>query len=99
MSAFFADTGRGDFDFLSPETPGDVSRFPRGKQVASYLGLIPRESRSHREQPEGAPGRRKLDREVDWALSHPVETGCSHRRIMADVGAESMVGGTMFRRK
>ena len=22
---------------------GDVSRFPRGKQVASYLGLIPRE--------------------------------------------------------
>src|SRR5258707_15817047 len=24
-------------------TLGDVSRFPRGKQVASYLGLIPRE--------------------------------------------------------
>jgi transposase len=24
-------------------TVGDVSRFPRGKQVASYLGLIPRE--------------------------------------------------------
>src|SRR6202007_1202606 len=24
-------------------TIGDVSRFPRGKQVASYLGLIPRE--------------------------------------------------------
>jgi transposase len=24
-------------------TMGDVSRFPRGKQVASYLGLIPRE--------------------------------------------------------
>jgi len=23
-------------------TLGDVSRFPRGKQVASYLGLIPR---------------------------------------------------------
>src|SRR5260370_39192932 len=23
-------------------TMGDVSRFPRGKQVASYLGLIPR---------------------------------------------------------
>jgi transposase len=23
---------------------GDVSRFPRGKQVASYLGLIPREA-------------------------------------------------------
>ena len=27
-------------------TLGDVSRFPRGKQVASYLGLIPREHRS-----------------------------------------------------
>ena len=24
-------------------TMGDVTRFPRGKQVASYLGLIPRE--------------------------------------------------------
>ena len=27
-------------------TIGDVSRFPRGKQVASYLGLIPREHSS-----------------------------------------------------
>jgi hypothetical protein len=27
-------------------TIGDVSRFPRGKQVASYLGLIPREESS-----------------------------------------------------
>ena len=27
-------------------TLGDVSRFPRGKQVASYLGLIPRERSS-----------------------------------------------------
>jgi hypothetical protein len=25
--------------------------------------------------------------------------GCSHRRIMVDVGAESMVGGTIFHRK
>ena len=41
-------------------------------------------SRLHREQPAGAPGRRKLDRKIDWAVSHPVETGCSHRRIMAD---------------
>jgi len=32
---------------------GDVSRFPRGKQVASYLGLIPRE--------ESSGGRQKLD--------------------------------------
>src|SRR6266550_8328853 len=52
--------------------------------------------RSHREQPAGAPGRRKLDRRIDWALSHPVETGCSHRRIMAAVSVESMVGGTIF---
>ncbi len=153
-------------------TIGDVTRFARGKQVASYLGLIPREEssggrqklgaitkqgnrlvrsllveaaqiavrfdpgmkkqylhrchqkpkgvakvaaarrlavrlywmlrtqtrvsrdRSHREQPAGAPGRRELDRRIDWALSHPVETGCSHRRIMVEVQAVSMVGGT-----
>ena len=134
-------------------TIGDVSRFPRGKQVASYLGLIPREEssggrqklgaitkqgnrmlrsllveaaqiavrfdpemkkqylhrchqkpkgvakvaaarklavrlywmlrtqcgvsrdRSHREQLAGAPGRRKLDRRTDWALSHPARGG------------------------
>ena len=134
-------------------TIGDVSRFARGKQVASYLGLIPREhlfggkaeagshhqarqphvalaaggggadrgtlrprheeivfaslpseaegsgqggdgaqvsrttlldvahecglsrDRSHREQPAGAPGRRKLDRWTDWALSHPAPGG------------------------
>ena len=135
---------------------GRCSRFPRGKQVASYLGLIPREdgsggrqrlgaiwkqgnricgccwwkrrrptvrldpdfgksisiaateaesrgqggggaqvggstvldaahgdavsgSRSHREQPAGAPGRRKLDRGIDWALSHP-RGRCKRRR-------------------
>ena len=134
-------------------TMGDVTVFPRGKQVASYLGLIPREhssggrqqlgaitkqgnrmlrmllveaaqtavrldpgvsqrvftslsseaesggqggsgaqvgrttlldaahanavsgSRSHREQLAGAPGRRKLDRRIDWALSHPARGG------------------------
>lgn len=142
-------------------TIGDVSRFRRGKQIASYLGLIPREEssggrqklgaiskqgnrmlrsllveaaqtavrsrnaeavstslpsesqrcgqsgsgaqvgrttlldaahpdgvsrdRAYREQPAGAPGRRKLDRRTDWALSHPVTTGCSHRRIMVEV--------------
>ena len=27
--------------------------------------------RSHREQPAGGPGRRELDRWIDWALSHP----------------------------
>ena len=54
--------------------------------------------RSHREQLAGAPGRRKLDRGIDWALSHPAEAGCSHRRIMVAVLAESMVGGTVFHR-
>jgi len=134
-------------------TLGDVTRFPRGKQVASYLGLIPREcttggrqrlgaiskqgngflrmllveashsavrcdpefrkyylhllpqegeergpsgggaqagyttlldaaeqhsvsgDRSHGEQLGGGPGRRKLDRRFDWALSHPTWLG------------------------
>jgi transposase len=35
-------------------TVGDVSRFPRGKQVASYLGLIPREESSGGRQKLGA---------------------------------------------
>jgi transposase len=35
-------------------TLGDVSRFPRGKQVASYLGLIPRECSSGGRQRLGA---------------------------------------------
>src|SRR5438094_1148478 len=35
-------------------TLGDVSRFPRGKQVASYLGLIPREHSSGGQQKLGA---------------------------------------------
>jgi len=35
-------------------TMGDVSRFPRGKQVASYLGLIPREYSSGGHQRLGA---------------------------------------------
>jgi len=35
-------------------TMGDVSRFPRGKQVASYLGLIPREESSGGRQKLGA---------------------------------------------
>jgi transposase len=33
---------------------GDVNRFPRGKQVASYLGLIPREHSSGGRQKLGA---------------------------------------------
>src|SRR5256886_15144978 len=35
-------------------TIGDVSRFARGKQVASYLGLIPREESSGGRQRLGA---------------------------------------------
>jgi transposase len=35
-------------------TVGDVSRFKRGKQVASYLGLIPRERSSGGKQRLGA---------------------------------------------
>ena len=35
-------------------TLGDVNRFPRGKQVASYLGLIPREHSSAGRQKLGA---------------------------------------------
>lgn len=35
-------------------TVGDVSRFPRGKQVASYLGLIPREYSSGGKQRFGS---------------------------------------------
>ena len=35
-------------------TIGDVSRFQRGKQVASYLGLIPREHSSGGRQRLGA---------------------------------------------
>src|SRR5437879_830098 len=35
-------------------TIGDVNRFPRGKQVASYLGLIPHENSSGGRQRTGA---------------------------------------------
>src|SRR5437660_12278033 len=35
-------------------TIGEVGRFPRGKQVASYLGLIPREHSSGGRQKLGA---------------------------------------------
>jgi transposase len=35
-------------------TMGDITRFPRGKQVASYLGLIPREHSSGGRQHLGA---------------------------------------------
>ena len=38
---------------------------------ATHRSELP-ESRAYREQPAGAPGRRKLDRYIDWALSHPI---------------------------
>ena len=81
-------------------TMGDVSRFPRNKQVASCLGLIPREHSSGGRQKRRRspyPAGVRIESSlwvllvgasetvgVDWALSHPVATGCSHRRIMAD---------------
>ena len=37
---------------------------------ATHASFLSRH-RSHREQPAGGPGRRKLDRRIDWALSHP----------------------------
>src|SRR5258706_653162 len=47
--------GRGPITALAYVlTMGDVSRFPRGKQVASYLGLIPREHSSGGRQKLGA---------------------------------------------
>ncbi len=52
--------GRGAIDAVAGReldvvlTLGDASRFPRGKQVASYLGLIPREHSSGGKQHLGA---------------------------------------------
>jgi len=49
-------------------TIGDIGRFPRGKQVASYLGLIPREESSGGRQKLGAitkQGNRML-RSLRW---------------------------------
>jgi transposase len=44
-------------------TLGDVSRFPRGKQVASYLGLIPREYSSGGKQRWGS-----ISKQGNWFL-------------------------------
>jgi transposase len=44
-------------------TMGDVSRFPRGKQVASYLGLIPREYSSGGHQRFGS-----ISKQGNWFL-------------------------------
>src|SRR5881296_1168754 len=63
-------------------TLGDVGRFPRGKQVASYLGLIPREESSGGRQKLGAitkQGNRML-------RSLLVEAGQSAARYDAELG-------------
>ena len=44
-------------------TMGDVSRFPRGKQVASYLGLIPREYSSGGKQRLGS-----ISKQGNWFM-------------------------------
>ena len=58
-------------------TIGDVGRFPRGKQVASYLGLIPREHSSGGRQQLGAISKQG-NRFVRMLLVEAVQnvTGC-----------------------
>jgi hypothetical protein len=46
---------------------------PRSSESLSGGGTI--EFRWNREQFAGGPGRRKLDRWIDWALSHPARGG------------------------
>jgi transposase len=55
-------------------TMGDVSRFARGKQVASYLGLIPREETSGGRQKLGAISKQgnRLLRSLLVEVSHTV---------------------------
>jgi transposase len=51
-------------------TVGDVSRFPRGKQVASYRGLIPREYSSGGQlwRPRGAQSTARAELHLDNAF-------------------------------
>ena len=59
------------------QKPKGVAKVAAARRLAVRLYWMLRtekrvsRDRSHREQPAGAPGRRKLDRDVDWALSHP----------------------------
>jgi len=64
-------------------TIGDVSRFGRGKQIASYLGLIPREESSGGRQKLGAirPKQRKP------AYDSFATLGMIHRTIRVEIGA------------
>ena len=64
-----------------PQKPKGSGQSGSGAQVsrttlldATHQHAVSRD-RSHREQPAGAPGRRKLDRRIDWALSHPARGG------------------------
>ena len=60
------------------QKPKGVAKVATARKLAVRLYWMLRtqdavsRDRSHREQPAGAPGRRKLDRRIDWALSHPV---------------------------
>src|SRR5262249_51666841 len=56
-------------------------------------------SRSYREQPAGAPGRQKLDRRTDWALSHPRRNWMvAQKNHGRSSWVESMAGGTTLHR-
>ena len=57
-------------------TMGDVSRFPRGKQVASYLGLIPREHSSGGRQKLGAISKQG-NRLLRMLLVEAAQTRCA----------------------
>ena len=49
---------------------------------ATLLDAVHRQAvsgdRTHREQPAGAPGRRKLDRDMAWTLSHLADSGSKY---------------------
>jgi len=69
-------------------TIGEVSRFPRGKQVASYLGLIPREDSSGGKQRLGhiskqgnAPLRGLLVEAAHVAVRHEAHWKRDYRRL------------------
>ena len=61
--------------------PKGLKRYGNGAQVSRTTLLDAAHAsgvsgdRAYREQPAGGPGRRKLDRRIDWALSHPARGG------------------------
>jgi transposase len=58
-------------------TMGDVRRFPRGKQVASYLGLIPREYSSGGKQHLGSISKQG-NRFLRMLLVEAAQSACQH---------------------